>query len=590
LTNSRNNIPSKLQHFAMSLTTAPECGSDYHQEGNSEYFGSPISPSQPKSNSVNVQKLAEDGSVLPSVDLGLRTPPTSPSRKMAHAKPIIEQSTKDTISIDSASLKALLGPEKSRKCQSPKKSKSSTGSEFCEHYSPIKNRELIASQIKAMAEVSLHIQELRHKLCQLAELVHCRMHHKGNYTMQRADTWLRQYATGDDKIELEIQHVLGPLSNKCMMFVDGKDQCKSGIGGKKVEICRRTRHEIVKLRIDSRDDNLDRLLGYLESNMNCIDHSPNECFQRVESWRSGITGIRKVDSESSFLQSAERTVSTSIESDSTTAINENTRESPESLMPKSSRTSSSDIEELLKTISNVGFDTSRFDIVEKISEYTDTESCKQRIRDELQRSIQRTDFEKYVERTQTDIKVKELLLENGDFGYVYIYEVEGNEGYIKIGYTTKSAEDRLEDWTFRCNREAKVLYPRDVDKAVRVFHPKRLEALCHAELHDHRINVNCNGCLTTHNEWFKISKEVGVAVVKKWTRWMATVPYENSGVQQSEGKMIHSWTLTRSERTRARDLDCFMDHISAAVASTMTSGLDTEKMNILVKATADLRI
>src|SRR6185295_694238 len=105
----------------MSLTTAPERDSDYHEEGNSGYLSPPISPSQPISNSANVQRLAEDGSVLPSVDLGLRTPPTSPPRKLAHATPDVEESAKDTISVDAASLKALLGPEKGRKCQSPKK-------------------------------------------------------------------------------------------------------------------------------------------------------------------------------------------------------------------------------------------------------------------------------------------------------------------------------------------------------------------------------------------------------------------------------------------------------------------------------------
>jgi hypothetical protein len=37
-----------------------------------------------------------------------------------------------------------------------------------------------------------------------------------------------------------------------------------------------------------------------------------------------------------------------------------------------------------------------------------------------------------------------LKKEELDLGYFYVYEVEGNKGFVKIGFTTQTIEDRLE--------------------------------------------------------------------------------------------------------------------------------------------------
>jgi hypothetical protein len=44
-------------------------------------------------------------------------------------------------------------------------------------------------------------------------------------------------------------------------------------------------------------------------------------------------------------------------------------------------------------------------------------------------------------------------------GYLYAYEVEGNEGFVEIGYITRPVNKRHEEWCFECNRESKPLFP-----------------------------------------------------------------------------------------------------------------------------------
>jgi hypothetical protein len=69
-------------------------------------------------------------------------------------------------------------------------------------------------------------------------------------------------------------------------------------------------------------------------------------------------------------------------------------------------------------------------------------------------------------------------------GYVYMCEAEGNERYVKIGYTSRTLERCHSEWKLDCNRLSKVLHPPSSNPQ-RVPNGHRVEALCHAEL-DHR--------------------------------------------------------------------------------------------------------
>jgi hypothetical protein len=102
-----------------------------------------------------------------------------------------------------------------------------------------------------------------------------------------------------------------------------------------------------------------------------------------------------------------------------------------------------------------------------------------------------------------------------NYGYVYVMTDKENDGYVKIGYTTRTGEERAEELRWGCNRDITVHYAPS-DKIPRA---KRVERLCHAELDQHNIEFYCHGCFRNHTEWFKVSVEEAVTVVKKWSAW-----------------------------------------------------------------------
>ena len=139
-------------------------------------------------------------------------------------------------------------------------------------------------------------------------------------------------------------------------------------------------------------------------------------------------------------------------------------------------------------------------------------------------------------------------------GYVYLYEVEGNQGLVKIGHT-KTLEKRHKEWAFDCNRETRLLYPLPEDGLVKVPNAPRVEALCHSELDHCRIRVYCEACLKEHVEWFEISPEECIQVVKKWSRWMRRDPFESSPPNQKS-------RLKREEMEKTTDMDEFMTSVA----------------------------
>jgi hypothetical protein len=174
--------------------------------------------------------------------------------------------------------------------------------------------------------------------------------------------------------------------------------------------------------------------------------------------------------------------------------------------------------------------------------------------------------------------MKSLDRTDREDGYVYLYEVEENKGFVKIGYTGRSTETRHKEWDFDCNREPKVLYPIPSGSAMVVPNARRVEALCHAELDHRRIRIYCKGCLKQHIEWFEISPAEAIGVIQKWSKWMTTRPY-----QSIQLRSVVKWTLKEEEMRRARDIDQFMKEISVAAISTVASGLNLEKVEAALR-------
>jgi hypothetical protein len=95
-------------------------------------------------------------------------------------------------------------------------------------------------------------------------------------------------------------------------------------------------------------------------------------------------------------------------------------------------------------------------------------------------------------------------------GFVYVFAWPSKPGFLKIGYTARSIQDRFDYWKehhpglkFVCS--------------IFVSYPKRIEALIHLELRytRHEIII-CHYCHNLHNEWFQVSEDVARETLTAW--------------------------------------------------------------------------
>ncbi|KAL2815390.1 T5orf172 domain-containing protein [Aspergillus granulosus] len=135
----------------------------------------------------------------------------------------------------------------------------------------------------------------------------------------------------------------------------------------------------------------------------------------------------------------------------------------------------------------------------------------------------------------TDLEIKKS-------GLIYIFWYQGNFGHLKIGYT-EDLDQRLRAWE-KCGKPLDVHFPVDGDDKRPVQHVYRVEKLIHAELKDFRLAEKCPGCNKTHNEWFRVSKDVAVNIVRKWMQWMREQPYVSRTMDDGETE----WRLDNEER------------------------------------------
>lgn len=168
-------------------------------------------------------------------------------------------------------------------------------------------------------------------------------------------------------------------------------------------------------------------------------------------------------------------------------------------------------------------------------------------------------FSPYVSKTlsgKTSEELAKLLmkpLSQSDLKYegsMYIFWQPPNFGHLKIGRSV-NVPCRLKQWNKQCKKSMEIHFPDPVKKedekmvdSQHVPHISRVEALVHLELARHRkIEKKCPGCLKSHVEWFEVPKDVAIGVVRKWSAWMLTLPYEQ---QIEDGK--EQWTLKSTER------------------------------------------
>ncbi|EER23072.1 hypothetical protein CPC735_021000 [Coccidioides posadasii C735 delta SOWgp] len=108
-----------------------------------------------------------------------------------------------------------------------------------------------------------------------------------------------------------------------------------------------------------------------------------------------------------------------------------------------------------------------------------------------------------------------------DSKHIYIYWSTGNFGLVKIG-VSDDVSSRLQKWGKQCQHEVKELWREDIF----VKHAYRVEKLVQTELKEVRLKVKCKGCDRSHREWFKTSSEHAGKVIRKYSSWAASMPYQ----------------------------------------------------------------
>jgi hypothetical protein len=355
----------------------------------------------------------------------------------------------------------------------------------------------------------------------------------------------------EPSVEKHIRKAISQVSTQCIGITAGNERCEEGIGGRKVQNCSKTIDEIVKPEVYLDDDCLDWFLRVLEANMYCHLHNrrPLKC---VAQWKLSILEIRKKAGSKVIL---------SIESDaaggsrsqtptpdargtrrySTTNNNALVVQNRGSPTPRSSRSLTPDVAGDPAAFWPKTYDTTPFDI--------------------LWRSNRLADYTSSYHLIQS---ILNLPLDDKDRqdGHVYLYEVEGNKDFVKLGYTRRPVEVRHQEWNFDCNRVPRALYPVPSSSTTPVRYARRVEALCHAELDYRNIRIYCKGCLKQHIEWFEISPAEAIAVIRKWSQWAATLPYEMPRLRSK------AWVLKEEEREKARNIDRFMKELSFSKRSS----------------------
>ena len=451
------------------------------------------------------------------------TPPNSPPRTKCDlpedAKDLGKEdslastnSTNETVQLETSDLKVSFGIDGWR-CGGL-----TLDGKPCRRHIPENRRHDINIHIESMIRLHQSSPQLQAKLEKLVDLVHCHQHKRGYEKLSRLDKWTAFFPSESDQashdmlVERKIGLSFGRLTSQCIGISRKKQQFKMRIGGRNVQNRTKTLKEISKTEVYLNEDNLNYALKELELNMFCTHHTNQRSSERLTSWKKRIVDIiHEMEcrvpghlKESNATESHERQVSQQTSPPTRNGLSKqrdisSSKDSNQEWTPPFT-----DSNKRVAYMSDT-YDTSPFDIVERSIPQDDYKASYNEIEDLMKKRLDNDKDQK--------------------MGHIYAYEVEGNKGFVKIGYTTHSVEKRHKEWCFDCNRQPIPLFPKSADKAALVPNARRVEALCHAELRHRQIIIYCDGCLKTHEEWFKVTPEKAIAVIKKWTAWMMKEPY-----------------------------------------------------------------
>lgn len=125
------------------------------------------------------------------------------------------------------------------------------------------------------------------------------------------------------------------------------------------------------------------------------------------------------------------------------------------------------------------------------------------------------------------------MTKSSALGDIYLFYDPRLPNIIRIGHTTSTPYRRLTQWRSRCSSTL-TLIPDTLSRVV--YYPRRLEQLIHLDLESRRRRNWCQYCKYYHLEGFEVSKELALATVQLWRRWMESEPYDEVGKLKARWK------------------------------------------------------
>lgn len=169
-----------------------------------------------------------------------------------------------------------------------------------------------------------------------------------------------------------------------------------------------------------------------------------------------------------------------------------------------------------------------------------------------------------------------------------MYSRRSSPGYVKIGWTARSVDERLAQWS-ECGYT-----PIELFRATAVPCAQRVETLTHYELiKEWRREQPCKGCLKNkgksvrHQEWFEVSQERAIQILSTWVEFFKKAnPYELSGSLKSDWREVVNEMKKNDEAVTSRKL---LEHYEATIVKETIRTKETviAKGGIFVKERLD---
>ncbi|RAH51139.1 GIY-YIG nuclease family protein [Aspergillus brunneoviolaceus CBS 621.78] len=336
-----------------------------------------------------------------------------------------------------------------------------------------KNRDQIETLITSMVLLCQASTGLISKMEELSALANCHSHRRKDPEDARKAKWMAAFPARPSDVryvEVQVTELLGSPFTICGAKTES-DLCPNKIGGRMVQ-------------------NLQRIMtkSILKKNMYCSAHELNTHFNRGDCSKSKILGICTTAGFSVGLP----TRSEAPNEPECKSLGSEFTEHCDGSSFQGQQKSSLGIPEDSALVLLEGFDTTPFQILPRTN-----------------RRGTKTLNDYFQEKVRRDLRSR-----HGISGNIYAFQAKSDPGYIKIGYTTGPVLEHLRSFIFGCNREMKVLFPTSPEFGNSVPNAWRVEELCHAELVDDQVQVDCTGCLSEHREWFQISAADAFAVIK----------------------------------------------------------------------------